>query len=334
MHGRVGLLAAAIFAAVQVIGCGSSGGAGSGEVPGSRMSLAAAESGCFAVCATCKPGVACPDICHLECPHGVSPCGPTVCRRYEVCCNESCGICTRSGDTCSQDVCPPVTPCVDTVLCIRGFHWSPEECQCVPDEPCVDTVLCILGFHWSPTQCECVPNGSCNVDEDCRVFSDYCTGCDCRALSNEDQDPVCSGPGVECLADPCMGRTAQCVNGQCAVNPQCVQTQLCVLGSHWSPEQCACVSDHSPHPLHRPHPPHMPHPPHGPHVPGHTTSVEQACMNSGGVVSTATCCGSTGDFPNTCNIGACGCGPSASHEVRVCECGAGTCFDGSTCVAN
>jgi len=31
-------------------------------------------------------------------------------------------------------------------------------------------------------------------------------------------------------------------------------------------------------------------------------------------------------------LGACGCPPDASHEVRVCDCAAGSCFDGTRCV--
>ncbi|MFI5395426.1 MAG: choice-of-anchor Q domain-containing protein [Candidatus Binatia bacterium] len=60
---------------------------------------------------------------------------------------------------------------------------------------------------------------------------------------------------------------------------------------------------------------------------------EQACLASGGTVTTATCCASTNDFPDTCAIGACGCPPDASHEVRVCDCGTGSCFDGTGCVS-
>ena len=56
------------------------------------------------------------------------------------------------------------------------------------------------------------------------------------------------------------------------------------------------------------------------------------CELSGGRVITGLCCGSTADFPNTCAIGACGCGPDNSHEVAICECPAGQCFDGSRCV--
>jgi len=57
--------------------------------------------------------------------------------------------------------------------------------------------------------------------------------------------------------------------------------------------------------------------------------AEQGCLASGGTVTSAMCCASIGDFPDTCAIGACGCAPAASHAVHVCECAAGSCFDGS-----
>jgi hypothetical protein len=57
----------------------------------------------------------------------------------------------------------------------------------------------------------------------------------------------------------------------------------------------------------------------------------QGCVGSGGTVTTARCCASSGDFPNTCRTGACGCGPAGSHDVRVCHC-TGSCFDGTKCV--
>ena len=60
--------------------------------------------------------------------------------------------------------------------------------------------------------------------------------------------------------------------------------------------------------------------------------AEQACLDSGGTVAAAMCCLSTDDFPDTCAIGACGCPPGSSHEVAVCDCGAGMCFDGTECV--
>lgn len=59
---------------------------------------------------------------------------------------------------------------------------------------------------------------------------------------------------------------------------------------------------------------------------------EQSCTDSGGTVRTSLCCESTGDFPNNCLIGACGCSPENSHEVQICDCGEDKCFDGNTCV--
>jgi hypothetical protein len=59
---------------------------------------------------------------------------------------------------------------------------------------------------------------------------------------------------------------------------------------------------------------------------------DQGCTNSGGAVGTSQCCKSSGDFPNTCLIGACGCALTNSHEVKVCNCPAGKCFDGNKCI--
>ena len=66
---------------------------------------------------------------------------------------------------------------------------------------------------------------------------------------------------------------------------------------------------------------------------GCALTPEQNCLGSGGTVTSAMCCASTGDFPDTCGVGACGCSPDASHEVRFCDCGAGICFNGNACVS-
>ncbi len=62
------------------------------------------------------------------------------------------------------------------------------------------------------------------------------------------------------------------------------------------------------------------------------TVQEQACVNSGGILSNYFCCLSTDDFPNSCLVGACGCSPGNSHEVETCDCGENMCFDGTSCV--
>lgn len=59
---------------------------------------------------------------------------------------------------------------------------------------------------------------------------------------------------------------------------------------------------------------------------------EQACLLSGGTIGASLCCLSASDFPNLCLIGACGCSPADSHEVKICDCGEGKCFDGTECV--
>ncbi|MDD5341439.1 MAG: hypothetical protein PHC97_03330 [Patescibacteria group bacterium] len=64
------------------------------------------------------------------------------------------------------------------------------------------------------------------------------------------------------------------------------------------------------------------------------TGSEQGCLNSGGQVTTSSCCASVGDFPNNCLIGACGCSPTGSHQVKTCGCGTNQCFNGSKCMTS
>jgi len=61
------------------------------------------------------------------------------------------------------------------------------------------------------------------------------------------------------------------------------------------------------------------------------SSKEQSCISSGGIVGTSMCCKSASDFPNNCLIGACGCSPENSHEVKTCVCPEGKCFNGNKC---
>jgi len=68
-------------------------------------------------------------------------------------------------------------------------------------------------------------------------------------------------------------------------------------------------------------------------LPEGLTTLEQACLNSGGTLATSSCCTSVGDFPNLCLIGACGCSPENSHTVKVCNCETDKCFNGSECVS-
>ena len=51
-----------------------------------------------------------------------------------------------------------------------------------------------------------------------------------------------------------------------------------------------------------------------------------SCVNTFGQVSAGLCCSDTGDFPDTCAVGACSCSPASSHSVNTCVCPSGTCF--------
>jgi len=66
---------------------------------------------------------------------------------------------------------------------------------------------------------------------------------------------------------------------------------------------------------------------------GGKTKKEQSCLDSGGTITTASCCKSVSDLPNTCLIGACGCSPTNSHEVKTCDCGSEKCFNGEKCIS-
>jgi hypothetical protein len=54
------------------------------------------------------------------------------------------------------------------------------------------------------------------------------------------------------------------------------------------------------------------------------------CTATGGTISSGLCCLATGDFPNSCTTGACGCAPGSSHTVQRCTCPTGQCFNPAT----
>ncbi|HKU37193.1 MAG TPA: hypothetical protein VJR89_03580 [Polyangiales bacterium] len=64
-------------------------------------------------------------------------------------------------------------------------------------------------------RCVPVPKPECVTDADCRLFSDYCEGCNCVALGDGEPDPKCSGNVVQCLVDPCRNLQARCEYGSC-----------------------------------------------------------------------------------------------------------------------
>lgn len=65
--------------------------------------------------------------------------------------------------------------------------------------------------------CVPVPGPECTYDADCRTFSNYCDGCECLALGQNEPNPVCKGDIVACFVDPCRNQTARCEAGQCVL---------------------------------------------------------------------------------------------------------------------
>ncbi len=133
----------------------------------------------------------------LQGPIGGTPCGYRTCPSGQVCCNESCSICTPPGAACTQQVCSADgrKQCTHVQICQPGYAWDDALCRCVPSAP-------------APL--------ACTTDADCRLLSSYCDGCDCVALTAIAADPVCHGRQVQCLVDPCQGRRPACMGGTCA----------------------------------------------------------------------------------------------------------------------
>lgn len=107
----------------------------------------------------------------------------------------------------STDECEPGQRCTTD----HGACSKPPGCQ--PGDICAQVCYGVC----TSTVTTIPPPGACEKDEDCRAFSDYCTGCDCRPLSRQQLDPKCPGPGVRCVADPCLNRGAVCKSGKCAL---------------------------------------------------------------------------------------------------------------------
>jgi hypothetical protein len=169
------------------------------------LSEAAARGGCRWDCPPCQPNHVCSLApCILQCPPGHTPCGPTACTNGDVCCNDSCGICTEPGGFCIDLYCEAPErghTCDVRALCIEGYSWSEALCRCVPD-------------HGNPHVCA--------SDADCTTLSSYCDGCTCEAATTAESAPNCpAGHEVACFVDPCFNQTSYCDagTGECVLTP-------------------------------------------------------------------------------------------------------------------
>ncbi|MGC4064816.1 MAG: hypothetical protein QM784_09260 [Polyangiaceae bacterium] len=121
-------------------------------------------------------------------------CGSKVCAAGQYCCNASCGICAAPGVACIQMAC-------------EGAGGASTGGA---------------GTGGASTGGVSTGVGSCTKDTDCRIYDDYCRGCNCRAVpTNVAVEPSCRPADmVQCLVEPCLKKRAACTNGQCTVSGQ------------------------------------------------------------------------------------------------------------------
>jgi hypothetical protein len=181
---------------VGTAGSTGSAGAGGGGRGGSGGSGAPTQDG--GVGAPCPSSESCAKdlVCSTvdgdcKAPPG---CGPNV--ACPAVCYGTCRTATQDGGG----------PACGPVQCGKGTVCCNDSCGiCTPPGGGCTKQLCPK---------DPVPV-ACSTDSDCKVEADYCTGCDCRALGVKQSLPACPGPGVACLVDPCLNKTARCVNGGC-----------------------------------------------------------------------------------------------------------------------
>jgi hypothetical protein len=138
-------------------------------------------------------------------------CGNKTCAVGQVCCNESCSICTAPDETCTQEACVTPTTC-DDLMCRDGTHCELGDAgpACVVDEdPCANV--------------DCGDTG-CTVQNGEPVCTDPCDGWDC------DQGFKCdaSSGSAECVPKSCD--VVDCKHGQmCSEEgvPHCVDPASC-----------------------------------------------------------------------------------------------------------
>jgi hypothetical protein len=100
-----------------------------------------------------------------------APCGTSLCKDGEFCCNESCGICAPRGGVCTQRECGtspvPLAQCLVNADC-RAFSSYCDGCQCLPtgvldpDPSCHATIVACFMNPCHHKQAACI-NGLCQL---------------------------------------------------------------------------------------------------------------------------------------------------------------------------
>jgi hypothetical protein len=104
---------------------------------------------------------------------------------------------------------------------LKASSEEPGSCERVPcpaSHECVEAdggARCALRHPAA----DAADGGACQVDSDCRLFSDYCDGCYCRALGPGERKPTCKADLVACFVDPCRNLESHCDSGRCVARP-------------------------------------------------------------------------------------------------------------------
>ena len=94
------------------------------------QTAAAAKGGCRWECPKCKPNRPCAaGPCVYVCHPQSTVCGDNVCTKKEVCCNESCGICTPPDGFCTMQYCVSTNGCQTDADC-RTYSNYCDGCAC------------------------------------------------------------------------------------------------------------------------------------------------------------------------------------------------------------
>jgi hypothetical protein len=112
--------------------------------------------------------------------------------------------------------------CASSESCPSGQICTTELGECDSPPGCGSNgnsgaLVACPAVCWGVCEPKAPVAATCATDADCHLAADYCKGCECRALGSHETVPACDGAGVQCFADPCMQKTASCVNGACTV---------------------------------------------------------------------------------------------------------------------
>jgi hypothetical protein len=140
---------------------------------------------------------------------GGGACGKNTCGDGETCCNASCGICTKPGEGCTKQLCPPDDP--------GGGGKDPQRCGGFGGFPCPGLGECVD----DPSD-DCDPkNGGADCGGICKCTAGPTVLCEAGKPWNDDPH-VCScaapagGGGPACGKVTC-GKDQVCCNSSCGI---------------------------------------------------------------------------------------------------------------------